>query len=204
MGTPLAEGRRFVLETSRLTLRPVRPVDADELLAIFTDPDVRRFLLDDEVVGGEWVEDEVRRSDALFRELGCGLWTIRLRGAAPIVGFVGFRHFFDPPELQLLYGLTPSHWRRGLATEAATAVVRYAFRELGFERVDAATDLPNVASIGVMERLGMEADRERTSAGSPGTVWYSVERGRWTGGRGPGIRRPRDSMLSSPRSGTFP
>lgn len=120
MGPPLTRARRFRLGTSRLTLRPVRRDEVAELLPIFTDPDVRRHLLDDEVVGAAWVDDEVRRSDALFRELG-------------------------------------------------------------FERVDPAADLPNLASIGVMERLGMEADRERTGAGSPGTVRYSLERDRWTG-----------------------
>lgn len=186
MGPPLTKARRLGLGTSRLSLRPVRPGDADELLRIFTAPDVRRYLLDDEVVGAEWVDEEVRRSDALFRERGCGLWAIRLRNAVPIVGFVGFRHFFDPPELQLLYGLTPAHWGRGLATEAAAAVVGFAFEALGFQRVDAATDLPNVASVGVMERLGMKPDRERTSAGSPGTVWYSVGRARWKGRAAPG------------------
>ena len=46
-----------------------------------------------------------------------------------LVGFVGFRPFFDPPELQLLYGLLPAYWGRGLATEPAGAPMRYVLEE---------------------------------------------------------------------------
>lgn len=166
------------LETARSSLRPIQRTEADELRRVLVDREVRRYLLDDEVVGVAWVEREVRRSRALFEKLGCGLWAIRPHEASSIVGLVGFRYFFEPPQLQLLYLLLPSHWGRGLATEAAAAVVEYAFEELGFERVVAATDIPNEASIRVMERLGMELEREERSVGPAGTVWYALARAR--------------------------
>lgn len=169
------------LETARLTLRPIRRHEGDELLRIFRDPEVRRYLLDDEVVGVEWMEQEMDRSEDLFDRLGCGIWSIRRRGSEAIVGFAGFRHFFEPPGLQLLYGLLPEHWGRGLATEAAAAVVRHAFERLGFERVIAAADAPNEASVRVMERLGMEPFREN-EAGGAGTVRYAVDRAGWSRG----------------------
>lgn len=162
------------VETARLTLRPIRRSDVGELHGVLTNREVRRYLLDDELVGVEWVEEEVERSEALFGRLGCGLWAIRPRDAGSILGLVGFRHFFEPPELQLVYALLPSCWGRGLATEAAAAVVGYAFDELGFERVAAATDIPNEASIRVLERLGMELERKDRTVGPAGTVWYAL------------------------------
>lgn len=50
------------LRTERLRLEPFRGADADELLEIFQDPVVRRFLLDDTVVSREWVTREIRAS----------------------------------------------------------------------------------------------------------------------------------------------
>lgn len=144
------------------------------LFQVFTDPAVRRYLLDDQVVGLEWVEEVVDRSEAQFDEPGCGLWAIRRAEATVIIGFVGFREFFEPPEPQLLYGLLPSYWGHGFATEAAKAVTGYAFEDLGWDRVIAATDIPNQASIRVMKRLGMEWNREDRSVGREGTVWYSL------------------------------
>lgn len=134
---------------------------------------MRRYLLDGQIVSRAWVEDEIRRSAARFEAGGAGLWTLLERDAPRLVGFVGFRPFFEPPELQLLYGLAPEHWGRGLATEAARAAITYAFRDLGFPEVRAATDVPNAASIAVLERLGMH-EWKRTEDGEHGTAFFRV------------------------------
>ena len=95
--------------------------------------------------------------------------------AGDLIGFCGFRDFFDPPQLQLLYGLSPEFWGTGLATEAAAAVCEYGFLEGGLERVLAATDVPNVASVEVMKRLGMQFLEERLEEAGP-TVFYVLDR----------------------------
>lgn len=167
-----------VLATERLELRPFAGRDAEELRALLRDPDVRRYLLDDQVVTREWVEDEVAQSEARFAEGGCSLWALRERGGSRIVGFVGLRPFFEPPELQQLYGLLPSHWGRGLATEAAAAAIDYAFDVLGLDEVLAATDAPNSASIAVLARLGMR-ERRRSEDGAHGTVFFGIRASEW-------------------------
>ena len=53
----------------------------------------------------------------------------------------------QPPQLELLYGIAPEHWNKGLATEAANAIIRHGFDTLGFERIEASTDAPNAASV---------------------------------------------------------
>jgi RimJ/RimL family protein N-acetyltransferase len=169
-----------VITTERLTLRPFAPDDLVELHELLTDADVRRHLLDDTVVSREWVEEEIVSSQARFVESGCGLWTLGDRARDGIIGFVGFRPFFDPPELQLLYGLHPSHWGRGFATEAAGAALDYAFGVLGLEEVRAATDVPNTASVAVLERLGM-TERSRTADGPSGTRFFRLLASEWPG-----------------------
>jgi RimJ/RimL family protein N-acetyltransferase len=59
-------------------------------------------------------------------------------------------------EPELWYELTHKAWGRGIATEAAQACVRYAFEEVGMERVIAGADAPNTASLRVIEKLGMK------------------------------------------------
>ena len=183
-----------VLTTSRLELRPFAPEDGEALHALFTNAGVRRWLLDGELVAREWVDGEIERSAARFAGGGCGLWSIREpgpieepdagvsggvpRAPAELVGFVGFRHFWDPPELELVYGLHPSVWGRGLAVEAGRAAMSYAFDELGFGEVLAATDAPNTASIAVLERLGFE-EWKRTDDGPAGTVHFRITERRW-------------------------
>ena len=163
------------LETARLTLQPVSPEDGSELLDLFRDADVRRYLLDDRVVDAAWVAEEVENSKARFEGGSGGLFAIREKERSPVIGFTGYRPFFDPPELQLLYGLLPPFWGRGYATEAAARAIRFGFVEMGLDVVIAATDGPNTASVAVMERLGMSLDK--VTQGEDGeTVFYRLAR----------------------------
>lgn len=166
------------LYSERMVMRPVSQSDAGSLLEVFRDPGVRRYLLDDTLVSPEWVGDEIASSNVRFGTLGAGLWAIRLVDDHAIIGFVGFRNFFDPPRLQLLYGLLPEFWGQGLATEAARRVCDYAFSELGFDRIEAATDAPNERSIAVLVRLGMSLLR-MPEVGSPGTVFHEIDPRSW-------------------------
>jgi RimJ/RimL family protein N-acetyltransferase len=163
------------ITTDRLSLRPCRVSDADALHALWTDPDVRRYLWDDQVISRELADDVVRGSAGDWAEHGFGQWVICPRGGDEIVGFCGFRREAPDHPPELLYGLAPAYWGRGLATEAARAVLRYGFEELGFERVWAATDPPNAASVRVMERLGMRFDRRGTLDGLD-TLFYALTR----------------------------
>lgn len=167
-----------MMTSTRLTLRPFARGDTEELLSFFREPGVRRYLLDDELVSEAWVRDEIASSTERFATTGAGLWAIRLRDRRKIIGFVGFREFFDPPRLQLLYGLLPTFWGRGFATEAARRVCDHAFVDLGFGLVEAATDAPNGASARVLHRLGMREvrmDGDETS----GTLFYVLDRDSW-------------------------
>ena len=186
-GTPFAPPGRGPetapeLLTERLELTPFREEDLDELHDLFTDSDVRRFLLDDFFVSKDWVADEIEASRERFDETGCGLWSVREHGDPKIVGFVGYRPFFEPPELQLLYGFLASHWGRGLATEAADEALRFGFEVLGFDEVKAATDAPNVASMNVLERIGMRR-RDRPGDLQDGTVFFCVGPAAWKAAR---------------------
>lgn len=164
------------LGTERTRLRPFAPSLCSELRTLFRNPGVRRYLLDDQLVDKSWIDREVDTSQRRFEEGGLGLWSVHGLDDR-LLGFAGFRPFFEPPRLQLLYGLLPEHWGHGLAVEAATAVVDYAFDVVGHTVVGAAIDVPNVASARVLERLGMTPDD--TAPDLPHTAFYSLEREVW-------------------------
>jgi RimJ/RimL family protein N-acetyltransferase len=126
----------------------------------------------------EWIRGEIAASGERFARLGAGLWTIQFPDDTRVIGFVGFRDFFDPPRLQLLVGLLPAHWRRGVAREAAEGVCDHAFSEPGFSRIEAATDVPNRRSIALLERLGMSR-LDRSDEGHHGMVSYEIDRESW-------------------------
>lgn len=140
-----------VLQTARLTLTPFAAADLDELLTVFRDVDVRHFLLDDGIMTRAGLAAQIAASEARFAGGQLGLWSLRLKDAAAIIGFAGFLPVRGV--LQLMYGLLPDRWHEGLATEAAEAAIAAA-RAIGRQEIVAATDIPNEASQQVLRRLG--------------------------------------------------
>ena len=149
-----AESRE--IGTSRLRLRPFGREDLDDLHRLWTDSHVRRFLWDDKIISREQAVEIIESSVDSFDRYGFGFWCIFPPDTLELIGFAGLRRFGDPPEVELLYGIAPSHCGRGLATEAATAMIDYAFRRVGLEIIFARADAPNAASTRVMQKCGMK------------------------------------------------
>ena len=157
--------------SERLSLRPVEVEDVDALHVLWTDEQVRRFLWDGEVIPLERTRQIVDKNRGLFDAYGFGIWGVRERGSDELLGFSGYWHFRTPPSLELLFGVAASYWNRGIATESSRRVIRYAFEDLGFDKVEASTDLNNAGSIRVFAKIDMQLDRREVIDGL-GTVFY--------------------------------
>ncbi len=142
------------LHTARLALTPVEERDLAPLHAHWNDPEVARWLWDGVGVPAQTVADLVARSTRTFPTAGWGLWALRAATAAPLIGTCGLSRFEPAPAIELLYSLAPTHWSKGLATEAATAVLAYAYDVLTLPEVLATTDDANHPSIRLLTRLG--------------------------------------------------
>jgi RimJ/RimL family protein N-acetyltransferase len=147
----------IILKSRRTTLEPLTPNHIDIMHELWTDQGVRKYLWDGLVITRERAAQVVAASQADFAAHRYGLFAIVENTSGRIIGFCGLRSGeMGAPEL--LFGLFPRYWGKGLATEAANAVLSYAFA-LGHPEVMAATDVPNDASARVLERLGMKLER---------------------------------------------
>ena len=162
------------LHTTRLHLRPATAADLEALHRLWSEPDMRRHLFDDRTISLDEARSLLERSEAGFAERGFGIWCADERAGEALVGFAGFLHSDDEPDL--VYGLRASQWGRGLATEAARRVIEQAFTKPAVERVVASVDEPNRASLQVLERLGMRRTRRSMVDGKP-LLYYALERG---------------------------
>jgi RimJ/RimL family protein N-acetyltransferase len=120
---------------------------------LLTDPQVRRHLLDGEVVSRAFVERMVADSAQSFARRGHGLYAAADPGGA-MLGVCGFHLIGVPPERQLVYAFTPPSWGQGLASEAVRAVVAHAEGTCGLKEIVATTDADNLASIAVLRKCG--------------------------------------------------
>lgn len=155
-------------------LRPLLESHLDEIHAIWTNGQVRRYLFDDIIIPIEATLEEIKNSILSFEQNKYGLWVVFFKNASKMIGFTGYRNFHEPPELQLIYGLLPDYCGKGYATILAKLMLKYGFEELKFDEIVASADVPNVASIKVMQKSGMRFEKQVVIDGLD-TIYYKLE-----------------------------
>jgi [ribosomal protein S5]-alanine N-acetyltransferase len=162
--SPASESRQAVLDvhiaTTRLRLREFCEDDWKPMAAWWADPRYRRMYpeLDDV---GQAVRDLIGRFLTSQTTEPRLIWqlAITMPHDDTIIGNCGIR--IDNPVLRqanIGYELHPDQWGYGYATEAATAILRFGFEELGMHRVWAECVADNTGSAHVLEKLGMRRE----------------------------------------------
>jgi RimJ/RimL family protein N-acetyltransferase len=152
------------LATPRLLLRRWSEEDAAPLAAVNADPEVMRWIGDGAVRTPRETRSGIAQMEREWEERGFGLFAVELRATGELAGFTGLSVPLFLPELlpavEIGWRLGRDHWGRGLATEAAAAVLRYGFRERGLDRIVAVSQVGNDASERVIAKLGLGLFRE--------------------------------------------
>ncbi len=166
------------LKTQRLTLAPFVDGHVESMHALSVDPEVRRYLFKDQIIPRTEVEAMVASSKTSFADIGCGFYALFISeqgnpAEGEFAGFCGVRAFENGNDIELLLGINPAIWGRGLGMEAAREVLRHCFEECALEKVVAAADTPNQRSIRVLQKLGMSF-RERREWHGWDTMFYEI------------------------------
>jgi RimJ/RimL family protein N-acetyltransferase len=158
------------LETERLTLRRLTHADADGLVELFNDPEVRDFI----AVNGYTHANAVARIAAdehEWTELGHRVLAIEERSSGRFAGRIVLWDWPQFAETELGWTLLPDARGRGIATEAARAVADWGFANLEVPYLISLIDPANERSIAVAERLGMTVLRRDELDGEPHLVY---------------------------------
>lgn len=144
-----------VLETERLILRRIEESDYLDMYDYSRREDVTRYLLWSPHPSPDYTRGYVHSLRHQYRNGEFYDWAIILRGGG-MIGTVGFTRL-DPQNNcgELGYVISPRYHGKGIATEAASVVLRFGFQRLGLNRIEARYMAENLASRRVMEKLGM-------------------------------------------------
>lgn len=157
--------------TARTVLRPFAGKDRSYAHAVFSDPEVMRFAAGRPDTDLDATARRIDRYVQIQAQHGCSKWAVFDRESGAYLGDAGLTMLPETGEIELGYRFARAHWGRGLATEVAGAWLRHAEHELGLERVIAFADPRNLASIRVMQKLGMSFDRHDRLAGMDCVVY---------------------------------
>ena len=173
------------LETTRLIIRPFLIEDLPDVYCLFdielSAADLRSDKMEIMKERAEWLQWAVLNNKQLAKldQPPYGDRTIVLKDTGELIGSCGYVPCLGPfeqlpnfsyhnqlgnlgrntPEFGLFYAIFRSHQRHGYASEAAQALIDYAFQHLHLKRIIATTDYDNIASMGVMRKLGMQVEK---------------------------------------------
>jgi len=169
----------MILETERLTLRELTDDDYAALYAVLADSDIMQhypYTFDEARVRG-WIEKNMRR----YREEGFGLWAVVLKETGEMIGDCGITmqniHGAMLPEIG--YHIRADRQRRGYASEAAAACIRYAFENYGFPAVYSYMKYTNIPSQRTAVKNGMKFIEEYPDPDNTYTRVYRIRREEW-------------------------
>ncbi|CAN5624532.1 GNAT family protein [soil metagenome] len=148
------------IETERLILREFREDDCRAMSAYWENPLYQRYNPEVDDAGAvarhlcrtfiATQSDEPRRKWQL---------AVTLKDSGDLIGNCGIRvNAPEHCEANIGYELNPDDWGQGFATEAATAIIRFGFEDLGLHRIWAECNAENAGSIRVLTKLGMQRE----------------------------------------------
>jgi RimJ/RimL family protein N-acetyltransferase len=184
------------LHTPRLRLRPFTHTDTDAIYALQSDPRVLRYW-DSPPWKDRARADTFIATCSQMAQDGTGVrLAIERANDGAFMGWCCLTRW-NPVyrSASMGYCLDEPAWGQGIGTEAARALLQWAFDTLDLNRVQADTDTRNIASARVLEKLGFTREgmlREDCIVdGDVSNTWvYGLLRREWVGSEALALRSP--------------
>ncbi len=151
----------IIINTERMVLREFVKSDVDALFQILAQPEVMQFS----PTGALSFDMSAAKMQSFidsYQEYGYGKWAVIHRQTGRLIGYCGIavEQIDGKIENELGYRFDSNFWGQGLATEAASACLEYAFNTLHLEYVLGIVEPENIASVRVLQKVGMSFIKE--------------------------------------------
>lgn len=142
------------IETNRLLLRPLVPADAEDVFEWVSDPIVNKYL-------PYSLYHEVREVNAWISSLeeAENEFAFCLKSTGKVIGSGSISFDESRNAYELGYNLNRAYWGKGFATEAAKAMIQWAYSSLGARDFCTNHATANTASGNVIRKCGFQFER---------------------------------------------
>ena len=161
-----------IIETKRMYLRELCSEDVPLLMLIFSDPEAMKYY--PRLYTEEDAKNWITTANVNYKEHGGGMWACHLKDTDEFVGICGLHYHRDidgQSEQEVGYLFVRKFWKKGLATEAASACTQY-LKKI-HPRIISLIRPENIRSIRVAERNGFKPEKEVVYKGFRAIVYVS-------------------------------
>ena len=150
----------IIFETPRLILRQFTIEDAYLIKQLNSDAEVLKYLHEPPLETIDQAKNIITTIILPQYKKKLGRWAINTKNNNEFLGWCGLKYRSDLDEIDLGYRLKRDAWGKGFATEAAINTLEYAFKKLQLKLITGRAHIENIASIKVLEKIGMQFSRE--------------------------------------------
>jgi RimJ/RimL family protein N-acetyltransferase len=145
----------YFLETDRLKFRFWRRNDSALAIGLWGDPKVTRFFDRRPQLTKTQIKERLRQEIQNQEEYSVQYWPVFAKQKGQHVGAAGLRpKDIENKQYEIGFHICSRFWRKGYGSEAAAAVIQYAFTQLDASSLFAGHNPSNVASAQLLKRLG--------------------------------------------------
>lgn len=149
----------YVFESERLGFRRWRESDRRAFSSMNADASVMKYF--PQVLTKEASDLLIDRFEEHFVEKGYGIWAVEIKENREFIGLLEINMDVDfKKAIEIGWRLDKRFWKKGYASEGATACLEYAFNILKMNEIYSFTAVLNQPSEKVMQRIGMEKVKE--------------------------------------------
>ena len=173
------------LQTPKLLLEPLTAADYPWVIGLYADAEVMRYIGN----GSPRSEQQSRQRLDWFLDqagrLGFGYWMVLDRASREPLGGAMLMVRTPGAKVELGFALARAAWGRGIATEAACALIDHAFEALGVPELEAFAHPDNAASGAVLRKAGMIETGLTTGPYGDVDRRFAITREEWRSARPP-------------------
>ena len=157
----------IVFETPRLILGRFTEEDAPLILQLNSDPDIVKYVHEPVLSSQEEAKGIIINRILPQYQDDLGRWATYTKNNNEFIGWCGLKYVPERDEIDLGYRFIKTSWGNGYATEAAKYTLQYGFNSLDIHCITGRAHIDNLASIRVLEKIGMQFIREEVVDNCP-------------------------------------
>lgn len=147
------------LETKRFILRKGRMDDGQDILRLYSNENVVKYLPLPLFASVEDAIDEINWYEKIFKEQTGLRWVIEEIQTNKVIGTCGYLNYEkEHNRIEIGYDLNPDYWGKGVMQEALSAIIHFAFTSMGINKIEAKIEPENTASIKLLEKLNFSQE----------------------------------------------